>query len=352
MPIYSDDMYRLALTREYVGPYVFTDGKLEYSSFAGGYFNEDGDAMYYVTDWQGNNVAVVNNNGLVTQRTTYYPYGKPTIEPTGQRYLFGGKEREHAGGRNSYDFGARCLIPYGRWGVPDNKSYKYYSYSPYAYCGGDPINYFDPDGEEIRSFSQDQKVVDMANNYKDKDNGNVIIFTHGASTHLVWNTMGDDNIKIKTGEQLIEAINREFETVNPQESRSNPFIIELHACRSGIEKSDVSSLAKKFSSELNNVIIKAPNGTLLVNSETSKEFVAETIISKKTNADGTINVKFSPPKDNEWNYYFRGYCIQSSDIPTCIQMVHLSKAKQILSETMKNGIYLTIPTITPPNNIE
>ena len=30
-------------------------------------------AMYYVTDWQGNNVAVVNNNGLVTQRTIYYP---------------------------------------------------------------------------------------------------------------------------------------------------------------------------------------------------------------------------------------------------------------------------------------
>ena len=29
--------------------------------------------MYYVTDWQGNNVAVVNNNGLVTQRTIYYP---------------------------------------------------------------------------------------------------------------------------------------------------------------------------------------------------------------------------------------------------------------------------------------
>ena len=105
--IYMDSWYELTSVREYFGPYVFTDGKLEYSSFAGGYFNEDGDAMYYVTDWQGNNVAVVNNNGLVTQRTTYYPYGEPTIEPTGQRYLFGGKEREHAGGRNSYDFGAR-----------------------------------------------------------------------------------------------------------------------------------------------------------------------------------------------------------------------------------------------------
>ena len=37
------------------------------------------------------NVALVSNNGLVNQNTIYYPYGEPTIEPTGQRYLFGGK---------------------------------------------------------------------------------------------------------------------------------------------------------------------------------------------------------------------------------------------------------------------
>ena len=29
--------------------------------------------------------------------SVHYPYGEPTIERTGQRYLFGGKEREHAG---------------------------------------------------------------------------------------------------------------------------------------------------------------------------------------------------------------------------------------------------------------
>ena len=149
MPIYSDDMYRLTLTREYVAPYVFTDGKLEYSSFAGGYFNEDGDAMYYVTDWQGNNVAVVSNIGLVAQRTIYYPYGEPTIEPTGQRYLFAGKEREHAGGRNTYDFGARCLTPYGRWGVPDSESERKFRISPYVYCSGDPINKVDPNGKWV-----------------------------------------------------------------------------------------------------------------------------------------------------------------------------------------------------------
>ena len=87
-------------------PYVFSDGKLEYSSFADGYFDADKGAVYYVTDWQGNNAAVVDKSGNIVQSTMYYPYGEPTIEPTGQRYLFGGKEREHAGGRNSYDFGA------------------------------------------------------------------------------------------------------------------------------------------------------------------------------------------------------------------------------------------------------
>ena len=147
MVIYEDKHYKLTSTREYVGPYVFTDGKLEYSAFAGGYFDPDKGAMYYVTDWQGNNVAVVSNTGLVAQRTIYYPYGEPTIEPTGQRYLFGGKEREHAGGRNSYDFGARCLTPYGRWGVVDSESEGFYPFSPYTYCGGDPINYIDPDGK-------------------------------------------------------------------------------------------------------------------------------------------------------------------------------------------------------------
>ncbi|MDE6239868.1 MAG: hypothetical protein K2M54_07770, partial [Muribaculaceae bacterium] len=65
MVIYEDKHYKLTSTREYVGPYVFTDGKLEYSAFAGGYFDLDKGAMYYVTDWQGNNVAVVSNTGLV-----------------------------------------------------------------------------------------------------------------------------------------------------------------------------------------------------------------------------------------------------------------------------------------------
>ena len=110
----------------------------------------EGGTMYYLTDWQGNNAEVLNAKCKTQQTAYYYPYGEPTIEPSGQRFLYGGKEREHAGGRNSYDFSARCLIsPLAQWGVPDRKAEKYYPLSVYSYCGGDPINYIDPTGNVI-----------------------------------------------------------------------------------------------------------------------------------------------------------------------------------------------------------
>ena len=130
----------------YAGPHVFADGQLEYSSFDGGYFNADGSPCYYITDWQGNNAAVVDSEGTKIQSAAYYPYGEPTVEPKGQRFLFGGKEREHAGGRNAYDFGARSLTPYGSWPSPDPLAETFYSTSPFSYCAGDPINRIDPMG--------------------------------------------------------------------------------------------------------------------------------------------------------------------------------------------------------------
>lgn len=93
-------------------------------------------------------MSVLTMQATMSYVSIYYPDGEPTIEPTGQRYLFGGKEREHAGGRNTYDFGARSLTPYGRWGVVDPLTEKYYSFSPYSYCAGDPINRVDSNGME------------------------------------------------------------------------------------------------------------------------------------------------------------------------------------------------------------
>ncbi len=145
MGVPEDSAYTLQGRRSYLGPHVFVNDSLEYSAFPGGYFTPGG-TYYYIADWQGNNIAVFSDKGRFEQQTTYYPYGEPTVEPAGQRYLFGGKEREHAGGRNSSDFGPRCLTPTGSWSAADKMSESFYPLSPFSYCGGDPINRVDRNG--------------------------------------------------------------------------------------------------------------------------------------------------------------------------------------------------------------
>ncbi len=145
MGVPEDSAYTLQGRRSYLGPHVFVNDSLEYSAFPGGYFTPKG-TYYYITDWQGNNIAVFSDKGRLEQQATYYPYGEPTVEPAGQRYLFGGKEREHAGGRNSTDFGPRSLTPSGSWSAPDILSHDNTSISPFSYCNGDPINNIDPTG--------------------------------------------------------------------------------------------------------------------------------------------------------------------------------------------------------------
>ena len=147
----AEDSYTLISSRVYSGEHIFTDGELEYSGFDGGYFDANGLANYYIYDWQGNVFEVLNDNDGVIQATNYYPYGEPLEEPSGQPYLFGSKERDHYAGRNTYDYGARQLLPYGRWSTPDPQAELFHPYSPYSNCAGDPINNIDPDGEVVET---------------------------------------------------------------------------------------------------------------------------------------------------------------------------------------------------------
>lgn len=55
-------------------------------------------------------------------------------------------------GLNSYDFSARWQMPdLTRFGQMDPMAEKYYSWSPYAYCMGNPVRYIDPDGKSAWS---------------------------------------------------------------------------------------------------------------------------------------------------------------------------------------------------------
>ena len=114
--------------------------------FAGGYFR-DGEVYYYVTDYQGNNVAVVDGDGKIVEQTNYYPYGEPWREATEQPFLYAGNERLRLFGLNEYDFLARrynpLLASFTTW---DPLAEKYPWLSPYAYCAGNPIMHTDKNG--------------------------------------------------------------------------------------------------------------------------------------------------------------------------------------------------------------
>ena len=83
----------------------------------------------------------------VEQVNHYYPYGGLMGESTGgdiQKYKYNGKRLERNHGLDWYDYGARhydaAIIS---WPTMDPLCEKYYSISPYVYCGCNPIKYID-----------------------------------------------------------------------------------------------------------------------------------------------------------------------------------------------------------------
>jgi RHS repeat-associated protein len=84
------------------------------------------------------------------------PYANSTNSEQ-QPYKFGGKEYDEMHGLNWYDQGARpfgAVIPVTP--TPDPLSEKYYSTSPYAQWGNNPVKYIDPDGREVFITGDDE----------------------------------------------------------------------------------------------------------------------------------------------------------------------------------------------------
>ena len=116
---------------------------------------------WYVTDHLGNVRTVVDvSTGLtspqVVERNDYLPFGTRmsvgSATLAANRYRLGGKEEQAFGGLDlgKVDFGARMFDPFtARWTTQDPMAAKYAAMSPYSYCAGNPVNYFDYDGNKI-----------------------------------------------------------------------------------------------------------------------------------------------------------------------------------------------------------
>ena len=161
------------------------------------------------------------NKGTLVQKMDYYPSGLRFCDGNSdgdvQPVRFSGKELDRMHGLGTYDFGARQYNPVTmRWDRMDPMCEKYYSISPYAYCGGDPVNKIDPDGRdewEINSNGQTVRTIKtkehdaffMVDDDKKRIDGKSITFEYGTikssfkshdidgKPYDVYTMKGDDN---------------------------------------------------------------------------------------------------------------------------------------------------------------
>ena len=118
--------------------------------------------------------------GFTSQRTQYYPSGLPWAEGEGQEVQNkknNGKEFIEAHGLDEYDTQARMYYPaIMRTTTLDPLAEKYYSISPYAWCGNNPVNRIDPDGRididnkaQVKYPNLTFYLKGLANDWKNKD---------------------------------------------------------------------------------------------------------------------------------------------------------------------------------------
>ena len=183
---------------DYINNYIFKDDKPEMFRFDDGYYSFDKNGKLdgchlFVKDYQGNVRMVVNaQTDSVEQVNHYYPYGALMGDiSTGQnfqKYKYSGKELDRQFGLDWYDFHARQQDPLlGRFNSIDPLDEKTPQISPYAYCGGDPINYVDLNGLEPTPF---EAWLMAAASYRDEYYTAII----DALSQLGWNIY--DNSKL------------------------------------------------------------------------------------------------------------------------------------------------------------
>jgi RHS repeat-associated protein len=153
-----------------VKDYLYLGGKMigEYVPTTGSYY-------YYASDQINSTRLVTDATGAVVHSAQYDPYGglyKTWVDTYHPKPGFSGKERESSSELDY--FGARY---YG------HRQYRFISVDPvinkdeallnpqfwnlYAYCGNNPITYFDPDGYLQRKANGDLIFITGPDNYRD-----------------------------------------------------------------------------------------------------------------------------------------------------------------------------------------
>ena len=148
----------LTLRNGRIDKYQFEEGYCQAESYVYNSSQDEFTFCYYDRDHLGNIRQVTEADGTSTgnviQTMNYYPFGAEFCDGTAnssvQPYKYNGKELDVMHGLNTYDYGARQYNPVtAHWDRVDPLCEKYYSMSPYNYCGNNPVRFIDPDGKWI-----------------------------------------------------------------------------------------------------------------------------------------------------------------------------------------------------------
>ena len=178
----------------YIGTSVFNIGRGNYTSFESTSFsagrivrNSSGTyaVQYHITNHLGSVRAVLNQNMAILEQNDYYPFGlrhpNSALKTSANRYRYNGKEEIAADATS--DYGARQYsAEFCQWLQVDPLAEKYYSWSPYNFCVGNPIGNVDLDGLAWRpTFTANGLGDQIINGYEwvepeesYDDNGNLL----------------------------------------------------------------------------------------------------------------------------------------------------------------------------------
>ncbi len=323
-------------TTDYIGNFIFEDGKLSKFLFDGGYCSFDNSQNptfhYYEKDHLGSIRMVVNENGTIEQVNHYYPfggvYGDLSYNAEIQKSKYIGKEFDHMHGLDLYDHGAR-MYDAARvvWDRVDKFCEKTPNLGVFLYCQNNPIIKFDPNGKEIidllSSSKEDEPLkYDIS---KFTDEANVInIWAHGYSD-------GFYSLGITDAKSFNIMLNQNSK-VWKTHSDNKQVVIVLHSCKT-------ADFARKLSeSELfKDVLIIAPNKNIQVRYEKNK---LKRILTGVSDYEGK-NVRTLKKSTGYWMGYKNGefYNKYSGDFKTPNQNSEKPGAKGFDYDTWWQIIY-------------
>ena len=263
----------------------FDEGYCQATEYSGNPMQDDFFFYYYDRDHLGNIRQVVRAdravNGTVLQTMDYYPFGAQLCDGSTDSNLqplrYNGKEFDRMHGLNTYDYGARQYNPVtARWDRMDPLCEKYYDVSPYTYCHNNPINRFDPDGED------DYWLTNMG------------YIVWGAQTNHPYHTIYANNgSSINVSKSFIDSQRNYVASGMSSIAKGNKistYYITTYTVENGEGKGIFEFFTNNTKVEWSNVTLSSPKGSVEIigTSNSEGDDLSMSIIIEEASADQTV----------------------------------------------------------------